>query len=360
MLLLSPTLVLGPLAGALADKHSRKMVMRLSCAVAAIGCLVGASIPGSETVRLGAVVTTGLIVGCAQSFFTPSWQALIPSILGTRKLLGAGALTRMAVQGGEFVGPLLAAPIVATLGIKPGYVLCALAYAVAGLITFRLTTPERPAASPMTVWQRVVEGIGYVRTDRRLAGVLTLTGFHCALTMSFLGLLPTFAAHRLQNAHAYGPLVIALGLGAIVGAFVVALFSRRMRPAPLLIVAGVPSGALLIALATTTSYAPALVFSFLAGSAQVAFMSGSYAVLQTLAPDHLRGRVASVSNMLNAGSMGLLGLAWGAIADATSVPLVLGALGAAFVVVMMAYMITFPALRTANGLEHDITTTPVI
>lgn len=354
MLLLAPTLVFGPIAGALADRHSRKLIMRLACGVAVVGCLGGALIRGSASVRLGVVVGAAMIVGSAQSLFAPSWQALIPNILGERKLLAGGGFTRVAMQGGEFVGPLAVTPIVAILGIKPGFVFCAAAYAIAGALTLRLSTPERPVTEPATVLHRVVEGVTYIRRNRRLAGVLTLTGFHCALTMAFLGMLPALAAGQLNDTSAYGPLVTTLGLGAIIGAFAVALFSRRLQSAPLLVVSGAASGVLLVALAAASSYRVALAFAFLASAAQAAFMSGSYSVIQTLTADHLRGRVSSVSNMLNAGSMGLLGLGWGAIADATSVPIVLGLLGASFVVVVGVYLATFPPLRTLGGLEHQI------
>lgn len=239
MLLLAPTLVFGPIAGVLADRHSRKLIMRLACGVAVVGCLAGALIPGSATVRLGVVVGAAMIVGSAKSLFSPSGQALIPSILGERKLLAGGGFTRVAMQGGEFVGPLAVTPIVAVLGIKPGFVFCAAAYATAGALTMRLSTPERPVTAPATVLRRVAEGVSYICRNRRLAGVLTLTGFHCALTMAFLGMLPALAAGQLDDTSAYGPLVTTLGLGAIIGAFAVALFSRRLQCAPL---GGVRSG----------------------------------------------------------------------------------------------------------------------
>lgn len=354
MFLLGPMLVLGPVTGALADRYNRIAIMRIACIIAGAACLVGALLDNVPGAQLSLVVGTSIIVGIGASLLSPAWQAIIPTVLGTRKLLGGGAFTRIAMQGGEFLGPAIGTPILIGLGPTEGFAYCAALYALGAATTLAIPivdgTSTHEGELSRTV-DRIVEGVRYIRDNRRVAGVILLTGCHCTLTMAFLGLLPGLASGRLHSASAYGALVTALGLGAIVGALALAFFSVRSTSAPVLLASGILSGVTLAGLGAASTVPAAIVAAGLSGAAQAVFMAASYTAIQTLTVNRFRGRVASVTSMITAGSMGVLGMAWGAAADATSESLVLVMLGGAFVVVVGVFYATFPALRTRHGLE---------
>jgi MFS family permease len=358
MFLLAPVLVLGPITGAMADRHTRSLLMGLSLLLAFVGCLVGALVPGSPELRLAVVVGCSVFVGVSSALFGPAWQALIPVLIGTRKLLGGGAFTRIAGQGGEFIGPAIGTPIVLALGTRVGFGYCAALYLAAALLTpwvARAEPPTERAVEP--IWPRLVAGIHYVTGHRRVGGLLLLTALHCALPMGFLGLLPGLAAHRLADADAYGAIVTALGLGAIVGALVLAVLSTRSITVPTLVLCGLGSGAFQVWMGLAGTVTSALVAAFLTGAAQSTFMAASYSAVQTLTEERFRGRVASVSMMMTAGSMGLLGMAWAALADYWSESFVLAVLGALFALVMAVFLVTFPPLRSKAGLDVGSSTT---
>ncbi len=352
MFLLAPMLVLGPFTGALADRYPRVPLMGIALLIAGAGCVVGAVLHGSPELRLGVVVGTSLCSGIGMALFGPAWQAMIPGVLGTRKLLGGGAFIRIAAQGGEFIGPAIGTPIVLALGSRGGFVYCAVLYAFAAAMTLRLAR-EEPAdeRSPEPILAKVVEGARYVLGHRRVGGLLLLTTLHCALTMGFLGLLPGLATHRLHSPNSYGALVTALGLGAIVGALILAFVSVRAVTTPVLLICGTASGAFQIWMGLSSSVFAALTAAFLTGAAQSTFMAASYSAVQTLTENRFRGRVASVSSMMNAGSMGLLGMAWAALADVWSESFVLASLGALFVLVMALFLVMFAPLRSRHGME---------
>jgi MFS family permease len=355
MFLLGPTLLFGPVAGVLADRYDRSVLMRIACLVAGLACLADALFRSMPATRLALVVAVSVVVGIASALFSPAWQAIVPSVLGDRKLLGGGAFTRIAVQGGEFIGPAIGTPILVILGPAEGFGYCAALYGLAATLTLRVPVADgrpTPEVDFGTTVGRVMEGFRYIRANRRVAGVIALTGFHCMLTMAFLGLLPGFAAGHLGNPDAYGAMVAALGLGAIVGALVLAFFSVRTATTPVLLGSAVFSGVFLVALGAADSVPTAIAAAACSGAAQAIFMATSYSATQTQTADRFRGRVASVSTMLNAGSMGVLGLGWGAIADAFAASLVLVTLGAAFIIVVVIFYFSFPALQAWNGLDE--------
>jgi len=358
MFLLAPVVVLGPITGAMADRHLRSLLMGLALLVACAGCLAGALVSGSDQLRLGIVIASSVLVGVSGAMFGPAWQALIPVVLGARKLLGGGAFTRIAGQGGEFIGPAIGTPIVLGLGTRVGFAYCAALYLLAALLVPWLVRAEpRTERAVEPIWPRLVAGMHYVLGHRRVGGLLLLTALHCALTMGFLGLLPGLAAHRLHDADAYGAIVTALGLGAIVGALVLAVLSTRAVTTPALIACGLGSGAFQVWMGLAGSVTGALVAAFLTGAAQSTFMAASYSAVQTLTEERFRGRVASVSMMMTAGSMGLLGMAWAALADVWSEAFVLAVLGALFVLVVAVFLVLFTPLRTRGGLDVASSTT---
>lgn len=355
MFLLGPMLVVGPVAGAVADRYNRIVLMRLAGLIAAAACGANALLRGLPEARLGVVVGVSVVVGMGSALFSPAWQAIVPSVLGARRLLGGGAFTRIAAQGGEFLGPALGTPIVLLLGPAAGFGYCAALFVLAAALTLWIPVADgqpTQALDRARTLTRVLQGVRYIRAERRVAGVIVLTGFHCTLTMAFLGLLPGFAAGRLDSPGAYGTLVTALGLGAITGALALAFFSARTATTPVLLGSAVGSGLLLVCLGVADSVPLAIAAAAFSGAAQAIFMAASYSAIQTMTASPFRGRVASVSTMLNAGSMGVLGLGWGAAADASSESLLLIVLGTAFLAVVAVFYLRFTPLRAWHGLDE--------
>ena len=103
-----------------------------------------------------------------------------------------------------------------------------------------------------------------------------------------------------------------------------------------LLVLGVFSGASAVALAMSPNLPLAILSVAAMGFAQGGFMTLSHALLQTIAPDEIRGRMLGVYSWHTNGTMAGFNLVNGALAGLTglSAPLILGAGGLAFLVIM--------------------------
>jgi predicted MFS family arabinose efflux permease len=171
-----------------------------------------------------------------------------------------------------------------------------------------------------------------MRTNLVVWLLIVLVGLHCTLTMSYMGLLPSFVAGTLHGGDPlYGTIMTVFGLGAILGSLALAAFTGRSRRGPWLLWTAVLSGASLIVLGLARDATLAVVAAFVVGGSQTMFMSVTLALLQEWARDEYRGRVTSVYNLLSGGPMALMGWGDGGLADVYPPAFVLIASGLAFV-----------------------------
>lgn len=346
---LIPTVLVGPLSGPLVDRYPRASVLRAGSIVGFCACAGLTVMAWAGAGGMAALVAGCLVAGAGRGLISPSWQALLPGMLGSRALLRGGALMRIAQQGGEFVGPAVAAALM-TVSTGAAFAVCAVLYAMAAVLTVGLPGLRATGHGHEPVLTAIRMGAAYIARTRPIAITLVLLALHCSLTMAFLGLLPGLASDHLHQPALYGTLVAALGLGAIGGAATVAVAADRLDTTRTLVVTAVASGVTLAWLGLSSEPWLAVVAAVFSGAAQAAFMADAYVVTQRLADDRFRGRVASLSGMLTAGSMSLLAPLWGALAHHTSTPAVLVATGGGFAVLVLLGLLVWPETRRRSGL----------
>ena len=108
MLLLVPSMFFGLFAGGMADRHNRARLAAIGELINAGGCGVGAVLVLAGQLSLPALLLLTAVVGIGNSVQAPAWQAMVPGLVGERRLLNASMATRIAQQGAELTGPALA------------------------------------------------------------------------------------------------------------------------------------------------------------------------------------------------------------------------------------------------------------
>jgi MFS family permease len=126
-----------------------------------------------------------------------------------------------------------------------------------------------------------------------------------------------------------------VGSGALVAVLIVAGVRTEWAKGRLLLLMGVLSGASLLGLA----FSPNLQFAVLAaafmGGSQSGFMAISSAMVQSLSPDAMRGRISGLNQINVGGTMAAVNLGNGFLADAMGPEVALYILGTSFMVVML-------------------------
>ena len=156
--------------------------------------------------------------------------------------------------------------------------------------------------------------------------------------MSFESILPVLSREELgaTDASILGYLVMAFGAGALVGTLLMAGVRNERRKGQWVMWTGLASGVTPIALAVSGSLPLAVLAAAGMGAAQGTFMALTNTYIQSVAPDGLRGRIASLYSLHAGGIMAFSNLGYGFMADVFSAPPILIVTSLVFIVVMVA------------------------
>ena len=341
---MSPFL-LAPFGGVVADRVERRLLVQATRIGAFVTTAALCSLALADVLEVWTVIVFAFLQGMVRAVELPADQALLANVVPARDLPNAVALTSMTQHGSRAVGPVLAGPLLATVGVAGAYGLAAL-FAVLAFATVRQvkTSSFGGVADLRQVFHNLGGGLGYVAGSGPVLAIFLLVVAHCALTMSFDAMLPGFAETELDS-HSTGFTIMTLGIGvgALAGTFVLAVTSGRSR-GPLLLVTALASGLAPALMSMSMGVPTAAVSATLMGSSQAMFMALSAVFLQELVPDGVRGRVMSLYLMSAGGIMALANLAFASLADALGAPLLFLIPGLAFVGIVVATSLSGPYL----------------
>ncbi len=357
-----PALVFAPLAGVLADRLPRTKILALALATASLASAVLAILAARHLAGRFEVIGLALVLGVAASFQSTTWAALLPNVVDRDALLNATALQGAARQGAEFLGPALAAPILALVGPWAVFALCALLYGTSALVPLGI---RRGVHGDHKLGPGILaplrQGVAYVRQTEPLGALVVIVGLHCCLTMDFMALLPGFLQSRLHaGSDVYGATMTAIGLGAILGCLpLTAVRSLHLRRRLYLITA-LCSGASLVAFGLMRSETSALVAAVTVGGSQAAFMAITGTAVQERCSDDFRGRLSSVYTLLTMGSMALFTWAYGALGVVIDPGIIMVAAGSAFVIAVIVALTISPIVRELCAIGATASGAPLV
>lgn len=331
-----PFLLATPVGGLLADRIDRRAIALGAQALQATVALALAVQELLWTVPLPQLVALVFLSGVARAIELPTVGAALPGLVPPAQLLNVYALNNLGVLGSRFVGPALAAPVLAVSGAGTAFLGIAACYLPALWFTSR-TPPLRPEGqASLTLREQAREGGRYVVARPLLALLLSVVVLRCALTMSFDSILPLFAAENLRGGGAiYSSLIVAVGLGAIGGAlFLAGLRNHKLR-GRLLFVGGVASGLTTALLAAIGLWSMALASMLLVGASQAVFMTLVTTMVQEVTPNYLRGRVTDIFLMSAGGVMSFGNLGYGYVAERVGASPMLAGPSFAFVAALL-------------------------
>ncbi len=325
-----PGLVLSPFAGVLADRHEKRRMLVVTQSSAMAPALALGLLTLSGQVLPWHILLCALVAGVARAFEIPTRQAFLPELVGLDDLANAIALNSAVFNGARLIGPAVAGLLIPWVGEGWCFLANALAYlaVVLALIAMRLAAHEPDVAGRTSVLAELRDGILYVVGEPTL---LALLG--CLLVTSIFGmpygvLLPSFAERQLGGGpDTFGYLQAAVGSGALVGALLLA--ARRLVSGleRWVVGAGFGFGVLLVVFAQSRTLVMALPALVLLGFCFMVQLATTNTLLQTIAPEGLRGRVMAIHTTVFLGFFPIAGIAAGAVADRFGERLVLVAGG---------------------------------
>jgi MFS family permease len=291
-----PSLLLSPLAGALADRYDRRRLLIATQALAMLQALAMALLVLTGAVRVLHIVALSAVLGVVNAFDMPIRHAFIADIITRKEDFGnAIALNSFMFNGTRLIGPTLAGFLVATAGEGVCFMINAVSY-LAVIVSLTLISGRRRRLTPVApVLEELKEGFLYTFRSPPIRAVIALVAVISLVGMPYGILMPVFARDILGGgAHTLGFLTAAVGLGALAGAVYLA-----SRPA----LAGIGKtiarmtalfGGGIIAFSFSRTLWLSLALLLAAGFGAMVLLASCNTVVQTVVEDDKRGRVMSL------------------------------------------------------------------
>lgn len=330
----APFLVFSLFGGVLADRVDRRRILLRSQYVQMTSAALLAVLLLASAVQVWMILALSFIVGLAQSFGGPAYQALVPTLVDRKDLPNAVALNSIQFNLARVIGPVLAGVAFYKLGAAACFGLNALSFLAPILALFLLTGGGGTVAPTEGVFESLKTGLRAVRDTGTLKGLIVLSFIGSFCAMPLVTFLPVFARNVFhRDAKGYSVLLAAFGIGAILGAFGVAAFGNVRHKGALAVGMQMFFGAVMACFALSRTPLLSYILLGLAGAALMVVFALFMTLVQSHVEDHLRGRVVSVYSLAFRGAMPLGNLVAGALASVFSAPTVLIANGIVMVLV---------------------------
>jgi MFS family permease len=328
-----PFLAFSLFGGVFADRFDRRRILLTSQFIQLSSAFLLAGLIWQHQVQVWMILTLSFVVGLAQSFGGPAYQALVPTLVDKKDLGNAVALNSIQFNLARVIGPVLAGIAYYKLGAAACFGLNGLSFVavIFAILALKRGGPSGGASEP--VWKSLKTGLRAVADARPLRGLIGMAFVGSFCSMPLLTLLPVIVKdvfHR--DAKGYSAMLAAFGVGAIAGAIGVANFSHVRRKAIIAIATQMTFGVLMVAFALSRNAVVSMALLVVAGAALMVIFAMFMTLVQSNVEDHLRGRVVSIYSLAFRGAMPLGNLAAGFAASLFGAPPVLAADGAILLV----------------------------
>ncbi len=335
---LFPMLVLGVWGGLAADRVNRKRLLLTTQAMLMLiaGVLAAFAWFGWATPLV--LIVFGVLNGATMAFNVPAWQVLTPRLVPREELTQAINLNGLQFNLARVVGPALAGVIMALYGPAVLFLINCLSFL--GVLAAVTGTPDAPAPArdPATAWQRIREALAFVFHRPGPRAVFLGMVLFAALAAPLVRLLSLFVRDVYSGGRSdspegglgtgmngsgevqFGVLLTMMGLGAVAGALALKAVPRWYPKHHFIPLSIACCGVSIVLFSAASSFPLGAALVFLCGVFWLWAFNSSFAAMQVLVDDGMRGRVLSVCNVAVFGAMPLGSLAAGAIAAAVSTP----------------------------------------
>ncbi|MCS7283592.1 MAG: MFS transporter [Anaerolineae bacterium] len=304
-----PQVLFGLVGGVIADRLDRRWVMIASDLLRALLVLAALLVRTSGDLWILYLAAAGLaMVG---AFFYPARNASIPNIVPENLLLAANGMIQGSYILALIVGPTLAGTIVELWGWPAAIVFDSFTFLVSAAAILLIRIPSQRNGDPglasrRTLWQDMKAGLQFIQTSPSLRRVLPVTGV-ATLGIGAIVLLaiPHLKVRLGAGGLEYGVAMSALGIGSILGGLVASRFSRRFSLHLLVGWMLVLAGGAIVGFAYAPNYLVVLVSVVVLGICIVIARGALDTMVQTLAPDEVRGRVQSAVALIVAAGTAL-------------------------------------------------------
>jgi len=348
---LGPSMIVSPLAGAVADRLDRVRLTTVTQMIASLHAAILVVLILTGLIRVEIIAGLELLLGISQTISQPARQCLVPGLVPRSDLPAAVALNSLTFNLARCVGPAVSGLMIAAFGVVPSIACNCVGYLYASLTLPMLDlAPEhrRGHKSNHSVWHDAADGLRYVARNGGMGPIFLFAASLGMLLRSVPEMLPPFVAQLFsRGAEGLAILASTMGLAALVGGLLVATRARLDGLSRIALGAG-----LLLTLSTagfvaTHSFTVGVICMALMGAATTIHGISIQTLLQSSAAPGMIGRVLSLWGMVVRAGPAVGALVYGAASEfvGLQVPVIVGC-GLACIAFLWAWT-RLPAIEAA-------------
>jgi MFS family permease len=343
---LVPVVPISLLSGVLSDRFPRRNLMLITESILMVQALIMAALLWFDMIQVWHVIVLSFVLGAAAALEQPARLAIVADMVGDEDLSNAVALNSSSYNLARIIGPSIAGLIIAATGEAACFFLNSVTYLVFIFLFLAIHFPRQPKPSErLQVVGSVKDGFGYIMQSKVIVGLLLITSVASFLTIPYIALMPVFARDILQTgAEGLGYLLTAVGVGAIIGALIVAYLQAGQR-GKWLVVANVLGPIFLILFSFSGSFLLSLLLIAFVGASNSIRLTLANSLTQLSTSDEYRGRVMSIFNLLFNGMSRVGALVIGGFAEIISASWALGLSAGVSAIFGIVVLFQLPRIR---------------
>jgi predicted MFS family arabinose efflux permease len=328
----APALLFSLHGGVFADRLRKRQTMIYCEAGQLVVALALATLTTTGHITVAVIFVLAAVRGVVEAVEGPIRQVFIPEMVGDEDLLNAIALGSTQFNAARIVGPAIGAAVLAAF-TRAGHT-SATGYAtvfyvnaasflavIIGLLAMRVSELHLvPRRTHERVWDQLKEGLRYAASQPDVVLVLIVMGTLGAFGYNFMTLNPLLTKFVLHaGTGTLGLLTTSMGVGALLGGFLVAY---RSRPTQRLLMVAATVFTLMLGITSVSRWTWVTIgLMFVMGWTGTLFMTTANTRLQLSVPGHMRGRVMGIYALLFVGTTPIGAYVMGQLADAIGVSL---------------------------------------
>ena len=342
-----PVLFLATIGGTVADRYNRHRILVVTQTLSMVLPLILATLVFTGHVRVWHVMTLASLLGVVNAFDVPARQSFVVEMVGKDDLVNAIALNSSIVNAARAIGPAVAGILVAAVGEGWCFLLNGLSYSavITGLLLMKLP-PRMKTDHPKAALAGITQGFRYVTRTMPVRDLLLMVALVSFAGMPYATLMPIFADEILHGgARGLGLLMACAGVGSLCGALTLASRSSIRGLGRIVAVSALVFGVSLTIFAMSRSFWLSAAILLVVGMSMITQAASTNTLIQSMVPDHMRGRVMAIYAMSFMGMSPIGALVEGWIAERIGAPHTVMIGGAICIAGAIVFNVRLPKLR---------------
>ena len=298
---LLPTIVVGPLGGAAADRWNVLKLNKLCQFILAVIATLVAALIYFDLLTLWTLIGAIFFQGCIIAFGQPARMTIVQEMVSRDDVPTAVAINSMNVNLARLIGPALAGLLIVQFDVDWVFALNAMATIIFVVVLHRINSPatglKRQPNRNFLV--EIVEGFRYVASNSGMRRMLLLLLAGGVFIRAIAEMLPAFAAEfSAQAATGLAVLTSSMAFGSVAAGLTMNLYIVTPKLPLQVTIAWMLAGFAAIAFAFSHTLWIMALFAMAMGYLSSVSLVATQTYIQLAAPKALRGRALSIHGLV--------------------------------------------------------------